>query len=85
MDTVVGAAKTGQKEWIPAIAHSRGSVNCQESSYLNIPGVSLQGQPVQVSSAPKGGLVQLFHSLGTEERFIGIERCSTMERLRRGD
>ena len=64
---------TGQKEWTLAIAHSRGSGEFARVELSEHTGAYLlQGQPVQVSSAPKAGLVQLFHSLGTEERFIGI-------------
>jgi len=74
MDTVVGRSGDGPEGMDPLLLPIQEAV-------VNLPRVELsehtgayllQGQPVQVSSAPKAGLVQLFHSLGTEERFIGI-------------
>jgi len=74
MDTVVELSDDGPEGMDPLLLPIQEAV-------VNLPRVELsehtgayllQGQPVQVSSAPKAGLVQLFHSLGTEERFIGI-------------
>ena len=74
MDTVVGRSGDGPEGMDPLLLPIQEAV-------VNLPRVELsehtgayllQGQPVQVSSAPKAGLVQLFHSLGTEKRFIGI-------------
>ena len=74
MDTVVERSDDGPEGMDPLLLPIQEAV-------VNLPRVELsehtgayllQGQPVQVSSAPKAGLVQLFHSLGTEERFIGI-------------
>jgi tRNA pseudouridine55 synthase len=74
MDTVVGRSGDGPEGMDPLLLPIQEAV-------VNLPRVELsehtgayllQGQPVQVTSAPKAGLVQLFHSLGTEDRFIGI-------------
>ena len=74
MDTVVERSEDGPLGMDPLLLPIQEAV-------VNLPRVELsehtgayllQGQPVQVSSAPKGGLVQLFHSLGAQERFIGI-------------